>query len=81
MTFNEYIESYPNASPVDIWNAAQENYPYVICDKMLKEEIHSSISDYELEGDIYLFTEENYIYVLNRLYDELHNSVEYLITH
>jgi len=79
MTFNEYIATCPNASKEDIWNAAQEHYPYVICDKQLNQATEKALSDYDFKGDTKKFIELTHGCVLDDIWDGFDRSIEHLV--
>jgi len=87
MTFNEWAEANEQQlhddtfNYQDIWDAAQANYPFAICDNALEREmINDVIENYELSiEEANEFVDEYGTAIVDDMWSEYSNSMHYNI--
>ena len=83
LTFNEWYEANTNWLPdtpdviEQIWQQAQLNYPYAICDRVMQNEITTSTKNcYDIE-DPEKFVEAYGPYIVDAMWDSFSNELNY----
>lgn len=89
MTFEEWYEN--NEQQIDdgiyelkdIWNIAQQNYPFVICDEQMEDTLFADVKEQEdlTDEEAGEFIEEYCGYIVDNMWDGYSNALEYSINH
>ena len=85
MTFDEFYENHNAAGNKDelqhVWNQAQDNYPCCISDERLSEVIvETLVNNYDYkEKQAELFAEAHVLDMIDEMWNELDNSIEYCV--